>query len=90
MVHSTRCNTPDAATYLNYWNQLHPGVRQVCVHVFIGKLIGNKAGTYQALPWDTVVWAIENVLLKGNDTGDLMLRSPITREQFCVMLKREG
>ena len=37
---------------------------------------------------DAVSWAIENDLLKGNDLGDLMLRSPITREQFCVMLKR--
>ena len=24
----------------------------------------------------------------GDANGDLMLRSPLTREQFCVMLKR--
>ena len=33
-------------------------------------------------------WAIENGILLGDAAGDLMLRSPLTREQFCVMLKR--
>ena len=37
---------------------------------------------------DAVNWALENRLLQGNEKGDLMLRSPITREQFCVVLKR--
>ncbi len=37
---------------------------------------------------DAVDWAVENKLMAGNEKGDLMLRSPITREQFCVMLKR--
>ena len=36
---------------------------------------------------EAVEWAVENKLMVG-DNGDLMLRSPITREQFCVMLKR--
>lgn len=203
MVHSTGCNNPNVSTYLNHWNQLRPGGRQVCVHAFVGKLPDGSVGTYQTLPWDmvgwhsgqgtsgnanfmgyigfeiceddltdrsyfekvyreavelcvylcqlhgltekdiichseghakgiasnhadvmhwlpkfgksmdtfredvkamltahpcnntpaewardAVSWAIENDLLKGNDLGDLMLRSPITREQFCVMLKR--
>ncbi len=41
-------------------------------------------------PWseEAVTWATENGLLVGDETGDLMLRSPITREQFCVILKR--
>ncbi len=41
-------------------------------------------------PWskDAVEWAVANGLMIGDDKGDLMLRSPITREQFCVMLKR--
>jgi len=56
MVHSTGCNNPNVATYLNYWNQLQPGGRQVCVHAFIGKLFGNEVGTYQTLPWDMVGW----------------------------------
>ena len=56
MVHSTGCNNPNVATYLNYWNQLRPGGRQVCVHAFIGKLFGDEVGTYQTLPWDTVGW----------------------------------
>ena len=203
MVHSTGCNNTSVSSYLNYWNQLRPGGRQVCVHAFIGKLPDGSVGTYQTLPWDmvgwhsgqgsvgnanfmgyigfeiceddltdkayfakvyreavelcvylcqlhglteqdiichsegyaggiasnhadvmhwfpkfgksmdtfradvkamltahpcdntpadwardAVGWAIENDLLKGSDQGDLMLRSPITREQFCVMLKR--
>ena len=37
---------------------------------------------------DPVSWAVENKLMEGSTNGDLMLRSPITREQFCVMLKR--
>ena len=37
---------------------------------------------------DAVEWAVENGLMVGDGGGNLMLRSPITREQFCVMLKR--
>ena len=37
---------------------------------------------------DAVSWAVENKLMEGSTNGDLMLRSTITREQFCVMLKR--
>jgi len=37
---------------------------------------------------DAVAWAVDNRLMEGTANGDLMLRSPITREQFCVMLKR--
>ena len=37
---------------------------------------------------EAVAWATENGLLMGDAAGDLMLRSPLTREQFCVMLKR--
>lgn len=37
---------------------------------------------------EAVSWATENKLLLGDASGDLMLRSPLTREQFCVMLKR--
>ena len=36
---------------------------------------------------DAVEWAVANKLLQGAD-GNLMLRSPMTREQFCVILKR--
>lgn len=41
-------------------------------------------------PWaaEAVAWATESGLMLGDDRGDLMLHSPITREQFCVMLKR--
>ena len=37
---------------------------------------------------EAVEWAVSNGLMAGNANGDLMLRSPLTREQFCVMLKR--
>lgn len=37
---------------------------------------------------EAVEWAIDNGLMAGDKNGDLMLRSPITREQFCVILKR--
>ena len=37
---------------------------------------------------DAVAWAQKNGILNGDEHGDLMLRSPLTREQFCVMLKR--
>ena len=36
---------------------------------------------------DAISWAIDKGILKG-DNGDLMLRTSLTREQFCVMLKR--
>ena len=37
---------------------------------------------------ESVEWAVAEGLMAGGTNGDLMLRSPITREQFCVMLKR--
>ena len=37
---------------------------------------------------DAVNWAVQNSFLVGDNRGDLMLHSPITREQFCVILKR--
>lgn len=37
---------------------------------------------------EAVEWAVDNGILAGNDKGDLMLRSPITREQMCVILKK--
>ncbi len=37
---------------------------------------------------EAVKWAVQNGLMVGNADGDLMLCSPLTREQFCVMLKR--
>ena len=33
-------------------------------------------------------WALENRLLLGDSNGNLKLRENLTREQFCVMLKR--
>ena len=35
-----------------------------------------------------VNWALRSGILKGDEREDLMLHSPVTREQLCVMLKR--
>lgn len=35
-----------------------------------------------------VDWAVENGIMAGDGHGDLMLHAPLTRAQFCVMLKR--
>ena len=37
---------------------------------------------------DAVEWAASLGVIKGDDSGDLCLGSPLTREEFCVMLKR--
>ena len=37
---------------------------------------------------DAVNWALENHLLLGDTDGNLKLRENLSREQFCVMLKR--
>lgn len=37
---------------------------------------------------DAVNWTLENRLLLGDSNGNLKLRENLTREQFCVMLKR--
>lgn len=37
---------------------------------------------------DAVEWCVSNGILQGGSGGNLMLRSPLTREQFCAMLKR--
>lgn len=36
---------------------------------------------------ESVDWVLQNKLMVGDNRGDLMLRSPLTREQFCVILK---
>ena len=35
-----------------------------------------------------VEWCIENKIMAGDGKGDFMLHRPITRAEFCVMLKR--
>lgn len=37
---------------------------------------------------DAVNWAVNNKIMTGDDKGNLKLSSPITREEFVVMLKR--
>ncbi len=37
---------------------------------------------------EALQWAQREGLLVGDDKGNLLLRSPVTREQLCVFLKR--
>ena len=37
---------------------------------------------------ESVEWAVENGILRGNAEGDLMLSQSVTREQMCTMLYR--
>lgn len=50
-----------------------------------GNSMDNTPGVWAK---EGVEWAIAKGLLKGDNYGDLQLREPITREQFCVILKR--
>ena len=54
------------------------------------KLLADTPLDNTAADWakDAVNWALRNGILKGDERGDLMLHSPVNREQFCVMLKR--
>ena len=49
----------------------------------------NFTGDSTPAAWskEAVEWAVENGIMVGAN-NDLMLRSDLTREQFCVMLKR--
>lgn len=50
----------------------------------------NKTPDNTPAAWaeDAVDWAVKNTILVGDDKGNLQLRAPLTREQFCVMLYR--
>ncbi|MDE7220147.1 MAG: N-acetylmuramoyl-L-alanine amidase [Oscillospiraceae bacterium] len=50
-----------------------------------GKKLDNDPADWSR---EAVEWCVSNGILQGGSDGDLMLRSPLTREQFCVMLKR--
>ncbi len=45
-------------------------------------------GTADSWSADAVAWATESEIMLGDTDGDLMLDEPLTRRQFCVMLKR--
>ena len=56
----------------------------------VTELLADTPLDNSAADWakDAVNWALRNGILKGDERGDLMLHSPVTREQLCVMLKR--
>lgn len=45
----------------------------------------NAASVWAA---DAVKWCVDNKILLGDETGDLMLHQPLTREQACLVVKR--
>ena len=50
--------------------------------------LGGQTTPPAAWSKDAVNWALENHLLLGDTNGNLKLRENLSREQFCVMLKR--
>ena len=52
----------------------------------------NENGSRDSIPaeWarEAVEWARANGILRGDETGNLMLSQPVTREQLCVFLHR--
>lgn len=47
-----------------------------------------KDNTASAWAMDAVKWCVDNKILLGDETGDLMLHQPLTREQACLVVKR--
>lgn len=50
-----------------------------------GKRMDN---TPSAAGREAVEWCLTNGIMQGNTDGDLMLHSPVTREQMCIFLYR--
>ena len=48
-------------------------------------IMDNTPAPYAA---EAVAWAVENGILQGDETGDLKLSEPLTRQQACVLLHR--
>ena len=72
------------------WTQLGTGYTMDTFRKAVKAKMDEKKLDNTPASWskDAVSWAVESKLMEGGTNGDLMLRSPITREQFCVMLKR--
>ena len=72
------------------WTQLGTGYTMDTFRKAVKAKIDEKRLDNTPASWskDAVAWVVDNKLMEGGTNGDLMLRSPITREQFCVMLKR--
>ena len=77
--------------------QILPWRLDVCPHGRSGRKVTAALGGQASAPldnapaaWskDAVNWALENHLLLGDTNGNLKLRENLSREQFCVMLKR--
>lgn len=72
------------------WTQLGTGYTMDTFRKAVKQEMDKSKLDNTTAPWskEAVEWAQENGLMVGDTNGDLMLRAPLTREQFCVMLKR--
>ena len=50
--------------------------------------VSNMDNTPSPAHKEGVEWAVELGILRGDDSGDLMLTQPVTRQQACTMLYR--
>ena len=48
-------------------------------------IMDNTPAPYAA---EAVAWAVENGILQGDESGDLKLSEPLTRQQMCALLHR--
>lgn len=64
----------------------------VCEHINIKykgeTVVANKDNTPDKYAADAVKWAVDNGILKGNENGDYMLHSNVTRQDMLVFLYR--
>ena len=72
------------------WAQLGMGYTMDAFRKAVKQEMGKDGLDNTPTEWskEAVDWAVAEGLMAGDTNGNLMLRSPLTREQFCVMLKR--
>lgn len=71
------------------WMYAHMGdLAEKVTEALCGQISVTLDNTPATWSKEAVNWALENHLLLGDENGDLKLRGHLTREQFCVMLKR--
>ena len=72
------------------WAQLGMGYTMDAFRKAVKQEMGKDGLDNTPTEWskEAVDWAVAEGLMAGDTNGNLMLRSPLTREKFCVMLKR--
>ena len=54
----------------------------------VKSILGAVRPVYVAVLPEAVQWAVDNGIMQGNTSGDLMLDNALTRRQFVTMLHR--